>query len=197
MATWAVYETNNLSVRTIWTMPPLVCLFSPTPTFPHASWPRRQQYGVVVPRTTCHGSTVKRRPARLARGPGRRGHTISVTSFRRSPARLPAQCAERAPAAVPPRLHLHATKTSPESGSGSNTKWHGPRLDAPALPRRREAARGTPAGRPASVSRPAGWAGRGRAGGDSHGEPFPHASSASPETDGSKGAMWLRLPHPR
>lgn len=26
---------------------PLVCLFSPTPTFPHASWPRRQQYGVV------------------------------------------------------------------------------------------------------------------------------------------------------
>ena len=141
---------------------------SPTPTVPHACRPRL--YGVLraarcssaqisLGKTTSmgrgragHGSTVKGGSGAAATRPGRRGRAISVTS---PDDLLHSVCG--APTPVP---NLAAAARNGNDARLScltgNTKRHGPRDDAPwgGAAGAGKAARGTPAGRPASVSRP-------------------------------------------
>ena len=169
LAFCAVNGTNNQSVRMIWTDALLVCFSDPD--IPHASRPR--QYGVLcaarcsssaqisLGKTTStgrgragHGSTVKGGSGAAGTRPGRRGRAISVTS---PDDLLHSVCG--APAPVP---NLAAAARNGNDARLScltgNTKRHGPRDDArPGVARRaleKRPARGTPAGRPASVSRP-------------------------------------------
>jgi len=173
LAFCAVNGTNNQSVRMIWTDALLVCFSDPDssarlPAAAVRGTPRRtmQLSSDIAWQDDKHGTRTSRvwingqRRQRQRRGwhAARASRSCEIRHEpRRSSCTVSAEPQRQCP--TWPRPHATKTKrppTAPEQRS--NTKRHGPRDDArPGVARRaleKRPARGTPAGRPASVSRP-------------------------------------------